>query len=173
MAFGVLLEHDRDERVDPVHDAEHVDVVGPTPVVDVLLPERLLRTGTDARVVADDVHRAVGVERRVAQRLHRLEQPHVGDDAGRVEALAAQLVDGLLEQAAVVVGQHDLHAGLPEADTERLADAATAAGDDGDLSFEVLHGAVLLGPTLKRTRWHPGRSCCQRGTRHVRRRVTG
>ena len=46
---SALLEQHRDERVDAVDHAEHVDVDGPAPVVDVVLPQRAVGARRDRR----------------------------------------------------------------------------------------------------------------------------
>ena len=58
----------------------------------------------------------------------------VGDDPG--DPFGAGVVD---------VGEDDGHAGLGEADRDRLAEAAAATGDDGDAAGEVEDVADVVG----------------------------
>ena len=73
----------------------------------------------DPGVVAHHVHRAIGLERGVSQRFHRVERRDVGDDAGHVAALVAQLGGGRLDGLEHHVGDHRLHPLVGEAFDQR------------------------------------------------------
>src|SRR4051812_22750535 len=130
VALLALREDRRHEGVDAVDDAPQVDGEGPPPVVQLVFPDRTLRAGADARVVADDVHRAVRLQSCLTQRLNRLELRDVGGHTGDLESLLAKLVHGLRQQVGLDVGQHDAHAFLREALTERTSEATGATRDD-------------------------------------------
>ena len=89
----VLRQQQRDEGLDPMNDADHVDVDPPPPVGQVVLPHVALGDGARAGVVADHVDRAVARQRVAGQVLHRRVVGHVGDDPRGVEAVGPQLGD--------------------------------------------------------------------------------
>jgi len=145
VTLHTLLQHRREERVHPVDDTEHVHIEAPPPVVEVVLPDRPLGARADAGVVAQQVDRAVSLERRVAELLDRLERSHVGDDAGHVAPVVAQLSSGALDEIGDDVGDHGLHALGAEPFDERATDPLSGAGDDRDLAGELLHRVCSFG----------------------------
>ena len=88
------------------------------------------------------------LERRVAQRLDRLQRRDVGDDTDDVAALVAQLGGRLLHEVGHDVGDDRLHALVGEALDQRAPDALAAAGDDGDLAPELLHVLTPCMPSV-------------------------
>ena len=93
-----------------------------------------------AGAVDQDVDVAVIARRPVGERKHLVA---LGDIERRDDGLAALFLDRrqrLLGALDVDVGDHDGDADLGIADGDRLAEAAAAAGDDGDPSLKVEHG---------------------------------
>ena len=84
-ALLARLDHARHERLNPVRDTVHVHAVDPLEVRRLGLPEVEVRSG-DARVVAEDVTGAVGVEHLVGQGLDGLGLGDVGHDRKHVAA---------------------------------------------------------------------------------------
>ncbi len=66
----------------------------------------------------------------------------VGDvDLDQVQVVGAGVLGGdLVEVLLQQVGDHHLHARVQERLGHAIADAAGAAGDEGDLPFHVTHG---------------------------------
>jgi hypothetical protein len=76
---------------------------------------------------------------RVREVPYRGAAGHVGEDAQRLRATGAELLDGPRERLTVHIGHDDLHALGREARGERLAHAAAGTGDDGNLAGELVH----------------------------------
>ena len=95
------------------------------------------RAGLDAGVVDHDVEPAEGLHGLADEPLEVGHLADVGVDADRLVAqggdLALEVLGGLLVGHVV---DHDLGARLGEVQRHGLADAAVAAGDDGDLAVE-------------------------------------
>ena len=121
-------------------DSPEVDLERPAPVVELVLPDRALGARPDPGVVAHDVHRAVGRERGIAQRLHGRIHADIGRHAGDVEPIGAQLSHRLVERGLLDVGQHDAHALAGEALRHRPPDTARSASHHGDAPVQPLHG---------------------------------
>ena len=128
-----------------MHDAPKIDVQRPLPVADRLLPERCWRaayphtTGRDARVVAEDVHRAVLVDRLLRELFDGLGAADIGDHADRIEFLLFELQHGGVESRLLDVGQHDLHAFARETLCEGAPHPACRTGHDRDTAIELSH----------------------------------
>src|SRR5215831_2159141 len=113
----------------------------------------------DADVVDQDVQPPVLAHYLVEHLVHGLLVGYVGGDEDRPAAGLGHLLhadlhamldrfsggDRAFRPAHVVDG--DVGALFTEADGDRLADAGAAAGDDGDLALQSLHGVLLVGPT--------------------------
>ncbi len=139
VALLARLDDRRDERPDPVDDAPHVDGDRPLPVLQVDVPHGRAATTGHAGVQERHVHLAVGGERLVAQVRHRRPLGHVGDDGGRLESLAPQTGDRVVERARLDVGEHDPHPASRHQLGGGPADAARRAGHHRDLAPQVLH----------------------------------
>ena len=98
------------------------------------------RARLDAGVVDHDVEPAEGVDGGLDEPFEVLHLADVGLDADRLVAqrgdLLLQLLRGLLVGDVV---DDDVGAVLGEGEHDGLADAAVAAGDDGDLAGECAH----------------------------------
>ena len=138
VAALALLDDAGQERLDAVDRAPQVDVDRPAPVVVGHVEDRA--ADGDAGVVEHDVDLAEGIERGVGHRLHGLQRAHVADDAVGLGTVGAQLGDGAVEGALLDVGQHDLGPLRRQHLRRRQADPAGAAGDDGPLAVERVHG---------------------------------
>src|SRR5579862_7551636 len=79
------------------------------------------------------------LEGGVAQRLERREFGDIGHDADHIAAERLQFRSRLLDEGGIDVGYDALHALARESLEQRLPDATSAPGDDGDLPGEVLH----------------------------------
>ena len=116
----------------------------------------------DTGVVHHDVDPPEPPERAVDQLLQVGDLAHVGLDAERAVAerddLALEILGGLVRVRDVV--DDDVGALGRERERDRLADAAVAAGDDRDFSFET-HAVWLLGGgrvyCMRSVRWSPTR----------------
>ena len=140
MAFVLLLEHDRQENTDAVYDAPEVDPEHPLPVGEGAFPEGPARTA-DARVVADDVHRAEGLERLLRELLHLLRLRDIGADGKHRRAPLAHLRVGLIEGALFNIRQNNLHAFGGEALGKAAADPARRARHDCHSVSKLSHVA--------------------------------
>ena len=86
--------------------------------------------GAATRVVPEDVDAAEAGHRLGYQPVDVLALRHIGDDAQRLDAALAQLRLGLAQP--LLAARADRHAAalVGEAEGDRAADAAAAAGDD-------------------------------------------
>ena len=83
--------------------------------------------------------RPVRLDGPALERLHGLVARDVDDDAGRLGAAGAELLDRGRERRRFDVGDHDPHACAGEARDDRAPDAARTAGHDGGLAGELTH----------------------------------
>ena len=109
MPVGAGGDHGGHEGVDAVDDAVHVDVERPTPIVELVFPQRPLGAGTDAGVVAEKVDGTELLQGGVAQLFHRCEVRHVALHPDDLESLGLKLVHRLGERIVVHVGQDHPH----------------------------------------------------------------
>ena len=140
MALVLLLEHYRQEDPDAVYDSPEVDPEHPLPVGKCAFPDGPART-PDARVVADDVHRAEGLERLLRELLHLLRLRDVGADREHRRAPLAHLGVGLIEGALFHIREHDLHTFGRKALGEAAADPARCARHDCHSVSKLSHVA--------------------------------
>ncbi len=137
MRVAALLEHPGHEGPDAVEQAEEVHAEHPLPVGGGALPGD---PGLEhAGVVAEQVHRAEAVVRRVGEGPHLGLAAYVGADPERLGAEARRLGDRLVEGGRLDVGEHDVHPLAGGVAGEPTADPARGAGDDGDAPDEVVH----------------------------------
>ena len=99
------------------------------------------RRRTDTGVVAQHVARAEPIERGVGQAVDRRRIGDVGVDPDDLTGRAELAARGV-ERTGLDVGDDDLHPLGDERAREREPDPRRAAGDDGDASFECLHGLI-------------------------------
>gem|GEM_PF-2087812 len=127
------LDHSRHELADTDAHAEDVDAEAPAPVVGLHLPRLAAAPRGDARVVEEEVAAPEGREDMICERAHRSLVRDIGLPS-RDRALGAELVDGGIQYGLFDVGDHDRGPVPGEGLHHTLADAAGAAGDDGDRS---------------------------------------
>jgi hypothetical protein len=139
------------ERVRHRDQAERVHAIGRQ----VLLERDVEEAAAEdqPRVVHEDVDRAdvardLLLQARDARHVGHVE--HVGVDA---RSRLREGGGGVAERRLVEIDEHDLGAIGGEPIGDRLPDSRGAAGDEGPLSFERLHGASLLRNSARR----PGR----------------
>ncbi len=121
-------------------------------------------SSTYPRVVDDDVEHAVRIERVLHEVVARVGRDQVADERSRhvITELHVQRPDGVVGLGPVDVGDHDARPVGGEHRRSAAADAAGAAGDDGDLSGQQLapegrfdeHLSPL--PARRYCRSHPG-----------------
>ena len=140
MAGLARLEHARQERVDPVQHAEHVDAEEPVPVLD--LEVLHVAEDEDTGVVAQHVHPAELGVRGVGDGLHRSEVGHVGVHRERSRPCSFGLGRDRTRRVIFDVGDHDVHPRARELECDGAADAAAAAGDDGRPPTQIVHGVL-------------------------------
>ena len=143
MAFVALGEHGRNEGVDAVDHAIHVNAEREAPVVDLVFPDLALRPRGHAGVVAQHVHGSELGERRVTERLDGLEFRDIGANSDHLMAERAHLGHCGVERVLVQIGEHHLHALVGETFAHRPSDAAGTSGDDRDPAPEFLHDLPL------------------------------
>ena len=137
---ALVLRHQQgDESLDPVDDAEHVDVDAPLPVGQVVLPQVTLGDAARPGVVAHHVHRPVQAAGLVGEMADRLEVGHVGRHTGRVDPLRPERLDGARQGVLQDVGEDDLHPLLPEPPADGRSDATGAPGHHGHLPVQRVH----------------------------------
>jgi hypothetical protein len=132
------LGHDRRDRTTEeegalrvrTEDAVEVDV-GPLPRI-----ERAGRLHL-ARVVDQDVDRAVQIDGGVDDTAHVRRIGDVADESGRAE------VAGHLRDRRVAIGDDHLTSRIAEARRERATESARGARHDRDLSRQSIHRAPL------------------------------
>src|SRR5262249_35742231 len=82
---------------------------------------------------------------------------HVSGDAEGAPAQSLDPLDGVVCRLGVQVVDHDVGPVAGQAQSDLLADAASRAGDDGDLAVELSHGGLrrekcrLAPPAVART----------------------
>ncbi len=136
----------RDRRLAAVEDAGHVGVHHPAPVV---VPLRFeAAEPSDAGVVDENIDAALPPRGLVDERLHGKMVAHVGRKGQHARASrrdAAELGFGFLEMIFLDAADRDVRALLKERRRNRAPDAARAARDDGDLTFERIgHQQTIL-----------------------------
>ncbi len=133
-----LLHEQRDERANPVDHAPQVHPEHPLPGRERGLPRQ--SAAADARVVAEDVHAAEPLDRRVGQRLHLRGIGDVGEHPIDLGA-GVQLRHRSFQRVGLHIAEHDVRTFRGEPLRERESDPAGSAGDDRDFSLEILHGS--------------------------------
>ena len=113
-----------------MHDAPHVDVEHPTPIIERLVLDQV--EGGDARVVAQHVDPPEPIERHLRQSFDGCRIGDVDGHGERVGTVAAQTFGDRLGFATVEVGEHDRGARGRECLGERAADATGGAGHHRD-----------------------------------------
>jgi hypothetical protein len=139
---GPSFEHRRHERLHPAHDAEHVDVQDPPPVV-----ERHGLGRTEHRhpgVVAQQVDLPESVGDRDPEGFDVGVARHVTVLGQHVDPEQLELRRRLGQPSVVHVGDREVGPALGEGDRDALADAAGPAGDHRDRSFVRLHACPSL-----------------------------
>ena len=135
----------------------------------------------DTGVVAQDVHRAKPLVRRIGQAADALPLRNIGLHRERLRAGAPELLLRLLQRRHLNVGQDNLHPGLREPLREREPDAARRPRDDATRSLnwskaasnEVLSGWLLkdnarrlsCSPAARDTNMHHVVQCATGGER--------
>ncbi|CAM2154736.1 hypothetical protein PT2222_310035 [Paraburkholderia tropica] len=130
-----LLEHDRREAAHAVRHAHHVHAENPLPVLRAAFPQEAARA--HARVVEQQMDLAIGLDRRLRERVDLGGIAYVGAHADRLRALLADCLHSGVERGGVDVGEHEFHAERGGLLRERAAKAARRAGDDGHAAFEL------------------------------------
>ena len=103
--------------------------------------------------VDDDVDAAEGGDRLIDQSRNRIEIAHVRGNADRLDSHLGEVRNHGVAGVGLAARHGDLGPGDSEPLGDRLADAAGAAGDDGDptgqvvevVEFFAIHGVVLVG----------------------------
>ncbi len=132
----------RHERLDAVHHTHQVDRDGPGPTV--RRPGLHRTAGADAGVVADDVDLTEALDRFLRRREDSIAIADVEKNAVDICVRLAQLRDRGAKGLFFDIRKHEAHAGARETRGKAEADAAGAAGNEGDLVVEILHHAACL-----------------------------
>ena len=96
------------------------------------------------RAVDHDVDPSEGGDGLLDEVRDRVEIAHVGGNPDRLDAHRLEVGDHRLTGVGFAAGHGDLGAGDAEPLGDRLADAAGAAGDDGDPSGQVVESVEFL-----------------------------
>ena len=137
----LLLLDQRPEDLHAIDGAPQVDGEGPLPVIDRHLGDRA--EDADAGVVAEHVHGAERVHRRLGQRLHVRQLGDVGgnaDDVGPTPKLGHRGIERVLAN----IGEYHPHAGAGEGPGDAQPDPRRRSGDNRDFPGDVVHGALVL-----------------------------
>ena len=131
------------ERMD---DAVHVQPEHELPLIERALPDRAAAPAAPAApagVVAEHVHPAVAIERRLREALDGRGIGDVGRDAAGLATFFAKAGDDALEALRIDVGEHDVHALAGELLREGATHPARRSRHDGDAAAELVHGCSL------------------------------
>src|SRR5438477_7082981 len=143
MALFLLRDHDRQQRLDAVNDAPHVDGNTPCPIVEIDVPHVAAPARGDTGIQERHVHFAVGAYGVVGHRLDRVPSCEVGRHTGHIEGLFAHLGDGICERGPLDICQDHLHAELGEHLPGGATNATGTTGHHRYFSSEVLHSSSL------------------------------
>src|SRR6185295_1836384 len=136
-AAAAVLEHGRDAVLHPQPHALDVDAHHGVEHFLVHLGEGLAGEARNAGVVEQDVQAPEARHRRVDHGPHRGRVAHVHGDGQRAAAGLDDLGRDRLGLVAGDVGHGDVGAFTPEGKSSGPSDTRAAAGDDGDLVFEL------------------------------------
>ena len=149
MAFALLLDQGQ-ENVDAVDRTPQVDVDDPLPVGQL----HLVGGGrdADASVVAQHVHPAIGVDRKVGKRLHLFKLRHIARPADNLGPGLGQFLGDPGECTLVEVADDQLRSGSGERPGHTETNAACSTGDDGHAALKVFHVMLLSSCRLASSR---------------------
>ena len=122
----------RQENLHAIDDAHHIDGDGPFPVARLHRADGAARA--DARIVADHMHLAEGVERSLRRALDRCPLRHVAVHAFSLDLAFAQIFQRHAKIVLVDIGKHHIHARRAESPRHRKANAACAARHESGLA---------------------------------------
>src|SRR5262245_3088206 len=132
MPLRMLVEHDRDEGVDPMDHTPEVDTKNPFPALERLLPRRYQITA-DTCVVAEDMDCPKHLEGLLGERLNLLGLRDIGQDTHHSGTLLPHLAFSLGEDAFFNVSEDNLHVRCREPLRQCTSDSAGCPSNDGDL----------------------------------------
>ncbi len=143
----------RQERVHGVEHAVQVHAHAPIPIVVAGLADAA--DHGDPGIRDDGVHFAEVLHHIVGRLVERCAVGHVHTHGVDAIARLLELFHRFVEIGFGAIGDRHFHAGVGEGARDAEADAAVAAGDEGDLAFDILHrsrnggGAVAGGGRIR------------------------
>ncbi len=153
-----VLDQVGHEYAHAVDHSPQVDVEGPFPVVGTEVPTGSVGTAHSGVETHDVDLREAREDRLREETLVLFGSRHIAANTQNFCAARFELGHRRFERAALDIRRHDLHPGPREARTKCLPHSRGGSRDDGGLSIEVVHGALLVA--MHRPRAAPAEIAC-------------